>query len=169
MVKKKTCIFISGKGSNLKNLISRSRDNNFPIKISLVICNNTNAYGINYAKKNKVPYIIVDTKHKNYENKILLNLKRYKISFICLAGYMKIISNTLIKNYHKKIINIHPSLLPKFKGLNTFNCGVGFCIIVDKKKISKIKQIFTKNFKPYEIGFISKDKTKVNLINSIKW
>ena len=53
--------------------------------------------------------------------------------------------------------------------INTFNCGVGFCIIVDKKKISKIKQIFTKNFKPYEIGFISKDKTKVNLINSIKW
>ena len=53
--------------------------------------------------------------------------------------------------------------------INTFNCGVGFCIIVDKKKISKIKQIFTKNFKPYEIGFISKEKTKVNLINSIKW
>ena len=56
-----------------------------------------------------------------------------------------------------------------FEMINTFNCGVGFCIIVDKKKISKIKQIFTKNFKPYEIGFISKDKNKVNLINSIKW
>ena len=51
MVKKKTCVFISGKGSNLKNLISHSRDNNFPIKISLVIYNNKNAYGINYAKK----------------------------------------------------------------------------------------------------------------------
>ena len=51
MVKKKTCIFISGKGSNLRNLISRSRDNNFPIKISLVICNNMEAYGVNYAKK----------------------------------------------------------------------------------------------------------------------
>ena len=120
MVKKKTCIFISGKGSNLRNLISRSRDNNFPIKISLVICNNMEAYGINYAKKNKVPYILVDDKKKNCENKILFNLKKYNISFICLAGYMKIISNTLIKNYHKKIINIHPSLLPKFKGLNTF-------------------------------------------------
>ena len=56
-----------------------------------------------------------------------------------------------------------------FEMINTFNCGVGFCVIVDKKKISKIKQIFTKNFKPYEIGFISEDKTKVNLINSIKW
>ena len=121
MVKKKTCIFISGKGSNLRNLISRSRDNNFPIKISLVICNNMEAYGVNYAKKNKVPYIFVDAKKKNYENKILLNLKKHKISFICLAGYMKIISSRIIRNYKNKIINIHPSLLPKFKGLNTFS------------------------------------------------
>ena len=119
MVKKKTCIFISGKGSNLRNLISRSRDNNFPIKISLVICNNMEAYGVNYAKKNKVPYIFVDAKKKNYENKILFNLKKHKISFICLAGYMKIISSRIIRNYKNKIINIHPSLLPKFKGLNT--------------------------------------------------
>ncbi len=121
MVKKKTCIFISGKGSNLKNLISHSRDNNFPIKIDLVICNNINAFGINYAKKNKIPYIFIDTKKKNYENKILLNLKKYNISFICLAGYMKIISKKIIKKYKNKIINIHPSLLPKFKGLNTFS------------------------------------------------
>ena len=121
MVKRNTCIFISGKGSNLKNLISHSRENNFPIKISLVICNNIKAYGINYAKKNKIPYIFVDTKNNNYEHKILLNLNKYNISFICLAGYMKIISSKIIRNYKKKIINIHPSLLPKFKGLNTFS------------------------------------------------
>ena len=121
MVKKKTCVFISGQGSNLKNLISHSRYSNFPIKISLVISNNKNAKGVNYAKKYKIPYILINTKIKNYENKILLNLKKYKISFICLAGYMKIISNYLIKHYRNKIINIHPSLLPKFKGLNTFS------------------------------------------------
>ncbi len=121
MVKKKTCVFISGKGSNLKNLISSSRDNNFPIKISLVISNNTKALGINYAKKNKIPYIFINTKAQNYENKIILNLRRYNISFVCLAGYMKIISSNLIKKYRNKIINIHPSLLPKFKGLNTFS------------------------------------------------
>ena len=74
MVKKNTCVFISGKGTNLKNLISYSRDNNFPIKISLVICNNKNAYGINYAKKYKIPFILINTKFKNYENKILLYL-----------------------------------------------------------------------------------------------
>ncbi len=120
MVKKKTCIFISGKGSNLKNLIYHSRDNSFPIKVSLVICNNRRAYGIAYAKKYKIPYILINTKLNNYENKILFNLKKYKISFICLAGYMKIISEKIIKNFKGKIINIHPSLLPKFKGLNTF-------------------------------------------------
>ena len=121
MEKRKTCVFISGQGSNLKNLIFHSRDKNFPIKISLVICNNKNANGINYAKKFQIPYIIINTNLRNYENKILFNLKKYDIDFICLAGYMKIISSSFIKKYNKKIINIHPSLLPKFKGLNTFS------------------------------------------------
>jgi len=121
MVKKNTCVFISGHGSNLKNLIYRSRDKNFPIKISLIVSNNKNAYGINYAKKFNIPYIFIDTNIQTYENKIFLNLKKYNIAFICLAGYMKIVSNKIIKNYQKKIINIHPSLLPKFKGLNTYS------------------------------------------------
>lgn len=121
MVKKNTCVFISGKGSNLKNLIARTRDNSFPVKVSLVISDNKKAYGINYAKKFKIPYIFINTKFNDYENKILIYLKKYKISFICLAGFMKIISNKIIKNYQGKIINIHPSLLPKFKGLNTYS------------------------------------------------
>ena len=120
MVKKKACVFISGYGSNLKSLIHNSRDNNFPIKISLVITNNPKAKGILFAKKNSIPYLIIDTKKRNFENNILFKIKQYKISLICLAGYMKIISKKFIVNYGKKIINIHPSLLPKFKGLNTF-------------------------------------------------
>jgi len=121
MVKKKTCVFISGKGSNLKNLISYSRDKSFPIKISLIICNNNKAEGIKYAKRYNIPLILVNTENKNSDNKILSQLKNYKISFICLAGYMKIISNKIIKEFRNRIINIHPSLLPKFKGLNTFS------------------------------------------------
>ena len=69
---------------------------------------------------NLIPIIFVNTKSKNHENQILQILKKHKISFICLAGYMKIISINFIKKFGKKIINIHPSLLPKFKGLNTF-------------------------------------------------
>ena len=101
-------------------MIYRSRDKSFPIKISLVISNNKNANGIKYAKKFKIPYLFINTKLKNYENKIIQCLKKNKISLICLAGYMKILSDRIVKIYNKKIINIHPSLLPKFKGLNTF-------------------------------------------------
>jgi formyltetrahydrofolate-dependent phosphoribosylglycinamide formyltransferase len=121
MVKIKTCVFISGHGSNLKNLILRSRDNSFPINIKLIITNNKNANGITFARKNLIPYVVINTKMRNYENKILQILIKKNISFICLAGYMKIISENFIKKFGKKIINIHPSLLPKFKGLNTFS------------------------------------------------
>ena len=120
MVKKNTCIFISGSGSNLRNLIHRSRDNTFPINIKLIITNNKNAHGIIYAKKNSIPYLIINTKLRYYESQILKVLKENKISLICLAGYMKVISKKFIMSFGKRIINIHPSLLPKFKGLNTF-------------------------------------------------
>ena len=120
MVKKNTCVFISGKGSNLSNLIQKSRDYNFPISVKLVVCNNSNAFGINFAKKNSIPYIIVNTKSRNFENKIYEALKKYNISLICLAGYMKIISRSFVRNFRNRIVNIHPSLLPKFKGLNTY-------------------------------------------------
>ena len=120
MVKKRTCVFISGYGSNLKYLIKNTRYQNFPIRISLIVCDNKDAKGLIYAKKNSIPYLIIDTNKRNFEYKILKELQKYKISLICLAGYMKIISRKFISNYGKKIINIHPSLLPKFKGLNTF-------------------------------------------------
>ena len=121
MVKKNACIFISGKGSNLKNLILRSRDYSFPISIKLVISDQKKALGLLHAKKNSIPYVIIDTNSRNYENKIIKELKKHNIYLICLAGYMKILSKKFLKNYGKKIINIHPSLLPKFKGLNTFS------------------------------------------------
>ena len=121
MVKKNVCVFISGKGTNLNNLIKKSREYNFPVKIKLIVSNNINAEGLKYAKINSIPFILINTKLNNFEHKILKELKRYDISLICLAGYMKIISKNFIKLFGKKIINIHPSLLPKFKGLNTFS------------------------------------------------
>lgn len=120
MVKRNACVFISGQGSNLKALIINSRNTNFPVKISLVITDNSNAQGILFAKKNSIPFLIINTKKRNFESIILNLIKKYKISLICLAGYMKIISKKFIYRYGKQIINIHPSLLPKYKGLNTF-------------------------------------------------
>jgi phosphoribosylglycinamide formyltransferase-1 len=125
MVKKNACIFISGNGSNLKSLLKNSRNYSFPINIKLVVSNNVNAKGILFAKINSIPYLVVNTKKRNFENLILNEIKKRKISLICLAGYMKIISKKFINNFDKIIINIHPSLLPKFKGLNTFERVLG--------------------------------------------
>ena len=119
MVKKKTCIFISGNGSNLNNLIKKSRDYVFPISVNLVISDNPSAGGIKYARKNSIPFILINTKTRSYENKILQNLRKYKISIICLAGFMKILSKKFLSDFKNKVLNIHPSLLPKYKGLNT--------------------------------------------------
>ncbi len=121
MVKINTCIFISGKGTNLKNLIFKSREYNFPINIKLIISDNKDAEGLIYAKKNFIPYLVIDLNKRNFENLIFRFLKKYKISFICLAGYMRIISKRFLNKFRKRIINIHPSLLPKFKGLNTYS------------------------------------------------
>ena len=116
----KTCVFISGKGSNLLSLIKSSRDYNFPIKINLIISNNKNAKGLNLAKKYNIPYRFFSSKkQKNFERNCLYELKKKKIRFLCLAGFMRILSNKFISAFGYKIINIHPSLIPKYKGLNT--------------------------------------------------
>ena len=120
MVKKNACVFISGRGSNLKSLILNTRDYNFPVNIKLIISNKKQARGIIYAKKFKIPYIIIDTQNSLFEKKLLNEINKKKISLICLAGYMKILSKNFINSYSGKIINIHPSLLPKYKGTNTF-------------------------------------------------
>ncbi len=113
-------VFISGKGSNLKNLIVFSKKKNSPIKIKLVISSNKNAKGLIYAKKNKIKSMIFNFNKKLFtEKKLLKTLKRKNIKLICLAGFMKILTNKFINNFNGKIINIHPSLLPKYKGLNT--------------------------------------------------
>ena len=83
MVKKKACIFISGTGSNLKNLINKSRDYTFPISVNLVVSNNLKAYGLKYAKKNSIPILLINPMNKLSENFILNELKNRKIHLIC--------------------------------------------------------------------------------------
>ncbi len=113
-------VFISGTGSNLKNLINHSFKKYSKFNINLVITNNSKAKGINYATKNMIKKKIINCSNmKIAEKKILLELKKNKIDLICLAGFMKILSINFIKKFKGKIINIHPSLLPKYKGLNT--------------------------------------------------
>ena len=113
-------VFISGRGSNLKSLINHSKKKNSLIKIILVISNNPDAKGLKYASKARIKaYGIKFINKSNFENNSLKLLKKYNIDVLCLAGFMKILSGNFIKKFSKPILNIHPSLLPKYKGLNT--------------------------------------------------
>ncbi len=117
--KVKSCVFISGNGSNLKSIIKNSKNYNFPIKIGLIVSNNIKANGIKIAKKYSIPYKYFSSKsQKLFERNSLFEIKKRNIKFLCLAGFMKVLSNNFIKSFHHKIINIHPSLLPKYKGLD---------------------------------------------------
>ena len=115
----KTAVFISGRGSNLNNLIKFSKTKKSPIIIDLVV-SNKKAFGLKYANQYKIKKKIIDfKKNKIAEKNCLTILNKRNIKFICLAGFMKILSNDFIKKFKGKIINIHPSYLPKYKGLNT--------------------------------------------------
>ena len=118
--KVKTAVFISGTGSNLRNIIKFSKIKKSPISVNLIISNTNLAKGLKYADQFKIKKKIISFEnYKNAEKKIALLLVKEKIKFICLAGFMKILSKNFIKKFDGKIINIHPSLLPKYKGLNT--------------------------------------------------
>ena len=112
-------VFISGTGSNLKSLIKFSKLKKSPIIIKMIISNNYKARGLKYANIYKIKKKVFDFKNTLSEKKVINELKKNDIHLICLAGFMKILSKTFIKNFKGKILNIHPSLLPKYKGLNT--------------------------------------------------
>ena len=121
----RTAVFISGTGSNLKNLIKFSLKKKSPIEIILIISNNTKAKGLKFSKLYKIKKKVYNyDKKKISEKKTLKDLKSNNIKLICLAGFMKILSKDFIRNFKGKILNIHPSLLPKYKGLNTHHRAI---------------------------------------------
>jgi formyltetrahydrofolate-dependent phosphoribosylglycinamide formyltransferase len=118
--KVKTAVFISGTGSNLKNLIKFSLKKVSPIEVNLIVSNNIKAKGLKFAKLYKIKKKVYNYNEKKVsEKRILKDLKLNDIKLICLAGFMKILSKDFIRKFKGKILNIHPSLLPKYKGLNT--------------------------------------------------
>ena len=115
----KTAVFISGTGSNLKSLIQFSKLKKSPIVIEMIISNNAKSKCLQYANIYKIKKKVFDFKYPLSEKEVINELKKSDIHLICLAGFMKILSKNFIKNFKGKILNIHPSLLPKYKGLNT--------------------------------------------------
>ena len=116
----RTAVFISGTGTNLKSLVKFSKTKLSPISINFIFSNNSKAKGLNYAELFKIKKKVLNFKNKKLcEKKLLFILKKNNIEMICLAGFMRILSKDFIKKFKGKILNIHPSLLPKYKGLNT--------------------------------------------------
>ena len=123
--KKNTAVLISGRGSNLRSLIKYSKTKKSLIKIVLVVSNNFSAKGLNYANKSNINNIVIKySNRKSFEDRLFKLLRRNNVDLICLAGFMKILSGKFIKKFNKTILNIHPSLLPKYKGLNTHNRAI---------------------------------------------
>ena len=117
--KKKICVFVSGNGSNLKSLYKFSQSKKSVYKIRLVVSNKAKAKGLLFSSQKKIKSITIEKDKKIFESKSLKLLQKEKIDILCLAGFMKILSPNFIRGLNIPIINIHPSLLPKFKGLNT--------------------------------------------------
>ncbi len=115
MKKLQVAIFISGRGSNLESLIQSSLKKQSLVEVQLVVSNNSKAKGLTIAKKNKIPFIYFIPR-KNFENKVMKYLKN--IDIICLAGFMQVLDSKFVRQWRSRLINIHPSYLPAFKGLN---------------------------------------------------
>ena len=167
--KTKTAVFISGKGSNLENLIKFSKKKFSPISINLIISNTNYAKGLKYSKKYNIQKKIISFKNKKLAEKYIFKiLLKKNINLICLAGFMKILSRNFIKKFKGKIINIHPSLLPKYKGLNTHKKAIenndkyaGCSVHFVTAKIDSGKIIMQKKVK------IKKNDTVVSLTKKV--
>ena len=165
----RTAVFISGTGSNLKSLIKFSKSKKSPISIIFIISNNPKAKGLNYAKKFKIKKKVLNFQNKKLsENMLISILNRNNIEMICLAGFMKILSKNFIKKFKGKILNIHPSLLPKYKGLNTHKRALnnnekysGCTVHFVNSRLDSGKIILQKKVK------ISKNETNVSLAKKI--
>ncbi len=165
----RTAVFISGTGSNLENLIKFSLKKVSPIEINLIISNNIKAKGLKFAKLYKIKKKVYNyDKKKISEKRILKDLKSNNIKLICLAGFMKILSKDFIRNFKGKILNIHPSLLPKYKGLNTHHRAIqnkekysGCTVHLVNSKLDSGKIILQKKVK------LSKKETPTSLQKKI--
>jgi len=162
--KKVNCaVFISGSGSNLKSLIQFSKKKNSPISVELIISDNSKAKGLKFGRIYKISNKVINYKNKIIaEKKIISEIKNNKIELICLAGFMRILTKKFIKSFKGNILNIHPSLLPKYKGLNTHQRA-----ILDSEKYSGCTVHFV-NSKLDSGKIILQKKIKINKNDTAK-
>jgi phosphoribosylglycinamide formyltransferase-1 len=124
MTRKRVAILISGRGSNMVALIVAAKAPDYPAEIALVISNRPDAAGLERARAEKIPTAVVD--HTRYgkdreafERALEAELEAHRIELVCLAGFMRLLSPWLVERWRGRMLNIHPALLPAFKGLDT--------------------------------------------------
>ncbi len=167
-IKIKTAVFISGRGSNLKNLLKFSKKKISPISIDLIISDNKYATGLKFSEKFNIKKKIFNFNNTKIDSLLLEFIRKKDIKFICLAGFMRILSKKFLKNFNGKIINIHPSLLPKYKGLNTHKKVIqnkdkfsGCSVHYVNAKLDSGKIILKKKVKVYKTDTISSLSNRV--------
>jgi phosphoribosylglycinamide formyltransferase-1 len=122
--RKRVAILISGRGSNMAALIKAAKAKNYPAQIALVISNEPDAEGLKHARKAGIPTAIVDHRphgknRETFERALDAELARHKVDLVCLAGFMRLLTPWFVGRWKGRILNIHPALLPAFKGLDT--------------------------------------------------
>lgn len=136
------CVFASGTGTNFEAILKSIKKGFLNSKISLLISNNSGCGAVRIARKNKIDFIHISRKlfpslsEKDYSGKFISALKKFKIDFIVLAGYMKTIPEAVVKLYKHRIINIHPALLPSFGGKGMYGMNVQKAVIASGVKVS---------------------------------
>ncbi len=123
MDKLRVGVLASGRGSNLQAIIDACNNGSIPAEVKVVISDNPGAMALERAKKHGIEAVYIEPPQNSrdkeaYEQKIVAELRKHDIKLVCLAGYMRLVGDVLLKAYPNSIINIHPSLLPSFKGLN---------------------------------------------------
>jgi len=127
-------VFCSGDGSNFQAIVDAKNKGLFQADITLMVCDNPDAYAVKRAKNEGIPYLVVSRKDfsskQALEEKIVESLEEKRIGLICLAGYMRLLSPEFVQRYAGKIINVHPALLPAFKGADAIRDAIDYGIKV---------------------------------------
>lgn len=129
-------VLVSGSGTNLQSVIDAIQSGTLKSQIVCVISNKEKAYGLERARRHHIPDYFIDPKEASYNEKLLERLQKEKVDLVVLAGYLKIVDPNLIKAYPHRIINIHPSLLPKFGGKGFYGLYVHKAVIEAGEKES---------------------------------
>lgn len=129
-------VLVSGGGTNLQSVIDAVENHTLQSKIVCVISNKESAYGLERARKHHIPDFFIDPKQTGYDEKLLQLLQEQKVDLVVLAGYLKILSPEMIRLYNRRIINIHPALLPKFGGKGFYGIHIHEAVLSAGEKES---------------------------------